>query len=99
MIAKHVESGNPILEAGQFCNVIPKLFLYSIQLGTQRNEFEDNLHNLALMYDSQTRSWQSTLQNILLPVMLILVGGFILLTILRSFTNDTNYRRINKRGR
>ncbi|MHC4324291.1 MAG: type II secretion system F family protein, partial [Planctomycetota bacterium] len=37
-LAAQIEQGANILEAGQFCRIIPRLFLYSIQLGTQRNE-------------------------------------------------------------
>lgn len=85
MVASHLEKGAPILEAGQYCKVIPRLFLYSIQLGTQRNELEDSLYNLAQMYDSQTRSWQSALQSVLLPLMIIFVGGFIAFVILGIF--------------
>jgi type IV pilus assembly protein PilC len=73
------------MEAGQFCRTIPKLFLYSIQLGSQRNELEDNLHSLAQMYVEQVRCSQARLQAALLPVMLIVVGGFIGVTVLSIF--------------
>jgi len=85
VLAGQVEQGNNILEAGQFCKQIPKLFLYSIQLGTQRNELGDNLYSLAQMYAEQARCGQARLQSVLLPVMLIFVGGFIFLTILSIF--------------
>ena len=45
-LAGQIEQGANILEAGQFCKTIPRLFLYSIQLGTQRNELQDNLYSL-----------------------------------------------------
>ncbi len=85
VVAGQIEQGANILEAGQFCKVIPKLFLYSIQLGTQRNELQDNLYSLGQMYSGQARCYQTRLQTILLPVMLILVGAFIFLTILAIF--------------
>jgi len=84
-VATQVEQGANILEAGQFCRVIPRLFLYSIQLGTQRNELQDNLHSLGQMYAEQARCGQARLQTVLLPVMLLLVGGFLFLTILAMF--------------
>ena len=85
IVASQIEQGANILEAGQFCKVIPRLFLYSIQLGTQRNELQDNLYSLGQMYSEQARCYQTRLQTILLPVMLILVGGFLFLTILAIF--------------
>ncbi|MHC4542440.1 MAG: hypothetical protein ACYS74_22075, partial [Planctomycetota bacterium] len=52
-LASQIEQGANILEAGQFCRMIPRLFLYSIQLGTQRNELQDNLYSLGQMYAGQ----------------------------------------------
>jgi len=59
--------------------------LYSIQLGTQRNELEDNLYSLGQMYSEQARCGQSRLQAVLLPIMLIVVGGFIASAVLAMF--------------
>jgi type IV pilus assembly protein PilC len=84
-LAAQIEQGANILEAGQFCRVIPRLFLYSIQLGTQRNELQDNLYSLGQMYAEQARCGQARLQAVLLPVMLIAVGGFLAITILAMF--------------
>ena len=76
MIAGQIEKGAGILDAGQFCRVMPRFFLYSIQLGSQRNELQDNLRSLGDMYAQQVRSGQTRLQGLLLPVMLIFVGFF-----------------------
>jgi type IV pilus assembly protein PilC len=84
-LAGQIEHGANILEAGQFCRMIPRLFLYSIQLGTQRNELQDNLYSLGQMYAEQARCGQARLQAVLLPIMLIIVGGFIAITILAMF--------------
>ena len=84
-LASQIEQGANILEAGQFCRMIPRLFLYSIQLGTQRNELQDNLYSLGQMYAEQARCGQARLQAVLLPVMLIGVGGFIAMTIMAMF--------------
>lgn len=80
-----LEQGANILEAGRFCKMIPGLFLYSIQLGTQRNELQDNLYSLAQMYANQVRCSQARLQAVLLPVMLIVVGGILAMAILAMF--------------
>ena len=85
LLAGQIEQGTNIMQAGQFCRTIPKLFLYSIQLGSQRNELEDNLHSLSQMYVEQVKCSQARLQAVLLPVMLILVGGFIGITVLGLF--------------
>ncbi|MHC4633028.1 MAG: type II secretion system F family protein, partial [Planctomycetota bacterium] len=85
MLAKQIEQGANILEAGQFCRMIPRLFLYSIQLGTQRNELQDNLYSLGQMYSEQARCGQARLQAILLPVMLIVVGGVLAMAVLSMF--------------
>jgi type IV pilus assembly protein PilC len=84
-LASRIEQGANILEAGQFCRMIPRLFLYSIQLGTQRNELQDNLYSLGQMYAEQARCGQARLQAVLLPVMLVGVGCFLAITILSMF--------------
>ncbi len=84
-IAAAVEQGANILEAGQSCKMIPRLFLYSIQLGTQRNELQDNLYSLGQMYSGQAQTGQTRLQAILLPIMIIIVGGFLAMSILAMF--------------
>jgi len=84
-LAQRIEQGNNLLEAGQDARVLPRLFLYSAQLGAQRNELQDNLHSLGDMYANQAKAGQSRLQAILLPVMLVVVGGFLLMAILSMF--------------
>jgi len=84
-LAGHIERGDNILEAGQSCKMIPRLFLYSAQLGAQRNELQDNLYSLGQMYAEQARCGQSRLQAVLLPVMIIGVGCFLMMTILAMF--------------
>ncbi|NQV32102.1 MAG: type II secretion system F family protein [Phycisphaeraceae bacterium] len=85
LLADQMEQGQPVLEAGQFCRVIPRFFLYSIQLGMQRNELQDNLYSLSSMYSDQARQGQSRLQSVLLPAMVILVGGVVAVAILAMF--------------
>ncbi len=85
IIAGQIEQGVNILEAGQFCKVIPRLFLYSIQLGTQRNELQDNLYSLGQMYAGQTQCSQTRLQAIALPTMIILLGGIVAIIVLGIF--------------
>ncbi len=84
-LAGQIEQGRNILEAGQRKGMLPRLFLYSVQLGAQRNELQDNLHSLGDMYADQTRAGQSRLQSVLLPLMLVVVGAFMALAILAIF--------------
>ena len=85
ILARNLEEGQSIMEAGIVCRMIPRLFLYSVQLGSQRNELQDNLYSLGQMYSEQTRSLQARLQTILLPTMIIGVGGFVALMVLSMF--------------
>jgi type IV pilus assembly protein PilC len=85
MLAGQIEQGEGIMEAGQFCRMIPRLFLYSIQLGSQRNELQDNLYSLGKMYGERTRYMQVRLQAILLPTMIICLGVFVAMTVLAMF--------------
>jgi len=90
VLAGQIEQGTNILEAGHFCRMIPRLFLYSVQLGTQRNELQDNLYSLGQMYAEQARCGQARLQAVLLPLMIIGVGGFVATTILAMFLPMTS---------
>jgi type IV pilus assembly protein PilC len=65
--------------------MLPRLFLYSVQLGAQRNELQDNLYSLGQMYADQARVGQSRLQSFLLPMMIIVIGGVIGTAILGVF--------------
>jgi len=85
ILASEIENGNMILEAGQFSCMIPRLFLYSVQLGSQRNELQDNLYSLGEMYTEQTQYLQVRLQSILMPVMIIFLGVVVGLTVLAMF--------------
>lgn len=84
-LANQIEQGAGLYEAGYNSKMLPKLFLYSIQLGSQRNELQDNLHSLGQMYKDHTRSQQAGLQALLMPVMLIVIGLFIGTTITAMF--------------
>ena len=71
-------------------NAIPPLFFYSMQLGSQRNELQDNLYALADMYAGQVRLHQARLSALLLPLMIVLVGAVIALAVLAMFLPMTS---------
>jgi type IV pilus assembly protein PilC len=85
LVAQQVERGTNILEAGRNTGVLPRLFLYSVQLGAQRNELQDNLYSLGEMYADQARMGQSRLQMVLLPFMIITIGCILGVSILGVF--------------
>lgn len=75
VLARQAEAGRSALDTDQSLPTIPRLMLYSIHLGAERNELEDNLYQLAEAYRIQALQWQGSLQTLLMPVMLIAVGG------------------------
>jgi len=76
-IARHVEQGGDIMAAAGSCRILPSLFLYSIQVGAQRNELSDSLYGLSEMYSDQAHIGQGRLQALLLPLLLVVVGAFV----------------------
>ena len=85
IVAGAIEQGDTIVEAGALCPAIPSFFMYSLQLGAQRNELEDNLYSLSDMYAQQTQTNQARLRSLLAPCLLIIVGSFIALGIISLF--------------
>ncbi len=85
VVSQQVERGVNILEAGHGAKVLPRLFLYSMQLGAQRNELQDNLNSLGEMYADQARVGQSRLQTVLLPILIVAIGVVIGMTIVGMF--------------
>jgi type II secretory pathway component PulF len=85
LAAGQIERGSSVLEAGQGGRLLPRLFLYSVQLGAQRNELQDNLYSLGAMYADQARVGQAHLQMVLLPLLLALIGSIIAVLILAMF--------------
>ena len=84
-LAAQLRQGSNFLEAGMTCQTIPRLFLYSVQLGAQRNELKDNLNSLARMYAAKTFSLQSQMQALMEPVLIILLGGIVGTIVLAMF--------------
>ena len=85
ILAAQLKQGTNFLEAGMGCKTIPRLFLYSAQLGAQRNELKDNLDSLARMYAAKTFSLQSQMQALLMPLLIIFLGGTVGIIILAMF--------------
>jgi len=83
--ARGVEAGNRLYVAGAGCKVIPKLFLYSIEWGSDRGELADNLYGLAEMHAEQARTNQSRLRAVMMPVLLLVVGIVVGLTAVAMF--------------
>jgi type II secretory pathway component PulF len=84
-LAAGVENGQGLMEQAAMCRVLPRLFLYSMQLGSQRNELQDHLHNLSDMYVDRARFMQTRLQAMLQPVLLIFIGLLVGTTVVAMF--------------
>jgi len=84
-LAERVDSGQGLLEARDVCRFVPGLFLYSVELGSKRNELADNLYGLSQMYGDQAKVNQGRLQVALLPALLLVVGVFVGAAILGLF--------------
>lgn len=84
-LADRVEQGYSLLDAAALCRTVPMLFLYSIQLGTQRNELQDHLYSLGQMYARQTFSHQARLQALMAPVLIVILGLMVGLIVLAMF--------------
>lgn len=84
-LAQQLEEGRSVLEAGALCHHLPRLFLYSMQLGIQRNDLPGGLRSLTQMYTDQTHYGQSHLQAILLPLFIVVLGCLIMMTVLGIF--------------
>ncbi|MHC5180970.1 MAG: type II secretion system F family protein [Planctomycetota bacterium] len=84
-LAAQLQQGSNFLEAGMGCKTIPRLFLYSVQLGAQRNELKENLNSLGRMYAAKTFSLQSQMQGLLEPLLIIFLGGTVGTIVLAMF--------------
>ncbi|MDH4202257.1 MAG: type II secretion system F family protein [Phycisphaerae bacterium] len=85
ILAAQLKEGSNFLEAGMGCKTIPRLFLYSVQLGAQRNELKENLNSLGRMYAAKTFSLQSQMQGLMEPLLIILLGGLVGTIVLAMF--------------
>jgi len=77
LLADQLEQGAGIFESGMGCRLIPRLYLYAMQLAAQRNELYDSLTNLGQMYTQQTLARQGRTRALLMPGMIIIIGGVV----------------------
>lgn len=84
-LALQIEQGHGLLEAGVLCRTVPMLFLYSVQLGSQRNELQDHLYSLGRMYARQTYCQQTRLQSLMMPALIVFLGGLVGTMVLALF--------------
>ncbi len=85
LLAGQLEQGQGIFESGMGCRLIPRLFLYAMQLAAQRNELHDSLTSLGQMYAQKTVAYQGRTRALLMPLLIIVVGGFVGLVVLAMF--------------
>lgn len=85
LLAGQLEQGQGIFEAGMGCRLIPRLFLYAMQLAAQRNELHDSLTTLGQMYAQKTVAYQGRTRALLMPLLIVVVGGLVGLVVTAMF--------------
>lgn len=85
IISGRLEQGLNLLESGMGTSVIPQLFCYALQLGSQRNELHESLQNLGQMYAGHVQSSQGRLQAFLMPGLILCVGLIVAVIVLGMF--------------
>ncbi|MHC4561789.1 MAG: type II secretion system F family protein [Planctomycetota bacterium] len=83
--ADEMERGLPITVAGAEGGVIPALLWYSLQVSAERNELSDCLYELSETYADQARGCQASLQAVLMPLLIVLVGSILGFAIVGMF--------------
>ena len=73
-IAHRVRQGENIIEASSDCKELPGIFMYSAQLGIQRNMLTDNLYNISDMFYQQAKVASVRLSALLTPILIVLLG-------------------------
>jgi len=81
-VARRIEQGVRLYDAGAGCELVPPLFFYSMEWGAHRGELGESLHGLAEMYGQQVAAHQGRLKAVLMPVLILLVGVMVGLTVL-----------------
>jgi type II secretory pathway component PulF len=76
-LAARVEQGERLTDASARCRLLPSLLMYSMDFGAHRNELVDSLYGLSAMYHDQARAGQGRLQGVLLPLLVVLLGGLV----------------------
>lgn len=74
IVANRIRSGENLMEAAQGMKQLPGLFMYSAQLGIQRNELSDNLYSVSEMYQQQAKITSGRLSAILTPLLVVFLG-------------------------
>ena len=85
LMAQALERGEDLTRAGVFCRHVPPLLFYAMRAGMQRNELQDSLYGLSEMYAQQAQTHQNRLQGMLMPIMIILVGGVVAVAVVAMF--------------
>jgi type II secretory pathway component PulF len=84
-LAASVESGDSIMQAARTSRIIPQLFAFCVQAARSRDALPASLGKLANAYEQRAEHTQTMLRTILLPVIIIVLGGFLAICILSIF--------------
>ncbi len=84
-LAAQVERGESAFSASQSLALIPGMFGYAVQIAVGRGNLADTLTGLSNVYQHRAICAQSLLRSLLLPLMIVVVGGMIGAAILCLF--------------
>jgi type II secretory pathway component PulF len=84
-LAAEVERGQSVFVASQSASLVPPLFGFCVQVATGRGTLPVALGQLARSYENRAYTAQGWLRVILLPLVVILLGGFLAFVILAMF--------------
>ena len=84
-IAQRIRSGENFIEASQGCSNLPGIFMYSAQLGIQRNTLSENLYNISQMYHEQVKIFRGRVTAIVTPLMIVCLGFIISFCVIGLF--------------
>ncbi|GMU20833.1 MAG: hypothetical protein AMXMBFR13_09290 [Phycisphaerae bacterium] len=84
-LAREVERGQSIFVANQSTRVVPPLFGYCVQIAAGRDALPAAIAQLAQSYERRAVQSQSLIRTILLPAIVVLVGGGLALIVVAMF--------------
>lgn len=77
--------GQPVPQALQAGRIIPRFLGQTIQIALDRNQLQECLEELSHLYDHRAQQGLSTLRAILLPLMIVFLGGTIGMYVIAMF--------------
>ena len=84
-LAEKVEQGESVFVANRSARVIPQLFGFCVEVAIGRDALPSAIAKLSRSYENRAVHMQSMLQVLLFPVLIIVLGLFLLFGITSMF--------------